>query len=128
MVNKKAKKKNEEKVIEPEIIGEITQDEKQMAMLAHILGLFTHIIAPLIIYLIKKEESEFISENAKEALNFQITVIICWFITVMATMVFIGILFIPVVIILNIIFCIQGAVAANNGAQYKYPINFRFVK
>ncbi|MGB8193904.1 MAG: DUF4870 domain-containing protein, partial [Chitinophagaceae bacterium] len=55
-----------------------TSDERTMALLSHILGLVIWIIGPLIIYLVKKDESKFVAEHAKEALNFQITVaIIC---------------------------------------------------
>lgn len=120
--------KPEEKAIEPEVVGEITKDDKLMATLAHILGLFTHVIAPLIIFLLKKDESDFIAENSKEALNFQISVLICWFIAGAASFIFVGIIFFPVILILDIVFCIQGAIAANDGKVYKYPVSFRFVK
>ena len=128
MAKKTEKPTEKDEVIVPEVVGEITKDDKQMAMLAHILGLPTQFIAPLIIYVVKKEESSFVLENAKEALNFQITVIICWFIAGIAAAFFIGIFFFPVILILDIIFCIQGALAANDGKIYKYPINFRFVQ
>lgn len=121
-------KTEKEKVITPEVVGEISKDDKTMAMLAHILGLPTQFIAPLIIYLIKKDESEFIATNAKEALNFQITFIILWFIAALSTMIFIGIALIPILIILDIVFCIQGATAANNGKIYRYPLCFRFIQ
>src|SRR6476661_8639729 len=57
-----------------------TSDEKTMAILSHILTLIAPILAPLIIYLIKKDESDFIRWHARESLNFQITVgIVCCF-------------------------------------------------
>ena len=54
----------------------ISQDEKTMALLAHLGGIFFGFIPSLIIWLIKKDESAFVAEQAKEALNFQITVMI----------------------------------------------------
>src|SRR3954469_12237582 len=53
-----------------------TSDEKTMAILAHILTLVAPILAPLIIYLVKKDDSQFVSYHAKESLNFQITLMI----------------------------------------------------
>ncbi len=53
-----------------------TSDEKTMAILSHILTLVCGFIAPLIIYLIKKDESKFVAEHARESLNFQITLFI----------------------------------------------------
>ena len=50
-----------------------TADEKNIALLAHILTIFVGFIAPLVIYLVKKDESEFVRENAVESLNFQIS-------------------------------------------------------
>src|SRR6266496_3240307 len=53
-----------------------TSDEKTLAILSHILTLVAPILAPLIIYLVKKNESRFVEWHAKESLNFQITVAI----------------------------------------------------
>lgn len=125
---KKARDKKEEKAIEPEVVGELTKDDKLMATLAHILGLFTHIIAPLIIFLLKKDESEFIAENSKEALNFQLTMLIGWFIGAFTAWIIIGLFIMLLVVIFELIFCIQAAMAAHNGNIYKYPISFRFIK
>ena len=53
-----------------------TQEEQTMGMLSHLLGIFTGFLGPLIIWLIKKDESKYIDEQAKEALNFQIAALI----------------------------------------------------
>src|SRR5580765_4436429 len=53
-----------------------TKDEKTLALLAHILTLVAPILAPLIIYLVKKDESKSVAYHAKEALNFQITIFV----------------------------------------------------
>ena len=102
-----------------------TSDEKTLALLSHVLTLVFPILAPLIIYLVKKDESSFVTYHAKESLNFQITMfIICFalFITV------IGILLIWVVGIIVAVLVIIATIRASEGKLYKYPINFRFIK
>ncbi len=54
-----------------------TSDEKTLGLLAHILTFVAPFLAPLIIYLIKKDESSFVAWHAKESLNFQITILNC---------------------------------------------------
>ena len=51
-----------------------TSDEKTMALLSHVLALVFPLLGPLIIYLIKKEESTFVAYHSRESLNFQITI------------------------------------------------------
>jgi len=97
-------------------------------MLAHLLGIFTGFIGALILWIIKKDQSAFVGENAKEALNFQITLAIGWIIAMMLTVILIGALLFPVLIVVNLIFCIMGAIAASKGELYKYPFAIRLVK
>lgn len=102
-----------------------TSDEKTMAILSHVLTFVAGFLAPLIIYLIKKDESKFIAAHAKESLNFQITifiVIIVLFITI------IGILLVWVVGILALILVIIATIRASEGKLYRYPFSIRFIK
>ena len=102
-----------------------TSDEKTMAILAHILTLVAPILAPLIIYLVKKDESRYVAYHAKESLNFQITimiVIICLFLTV------IGILLIWVIAIIAFVLVIIATIRAGEGVLYTYPFSIRLVK
>ncbi len=102
-----------------------TSDEKTIALLSHILTFVFPILAPLIIYLIKKDESTFIAYHAKESLNFQITLfiaIIALFITV------IGILLLWVVGIIGLVFVIVATIRASEGKLYKYPLTLRLIK
>lgn len=108
--------------------GEITQDARTMAMLAHLLGIFTGFLGPLIIWLIKKDESSFVDEQGKEALNFQITVVIASFIAGATVVIFIGCILAPAVVIADIVFCVIAALAANKGEHYRYPLTIRFIK
>jgi uncharacterized protein len=102
-----------------------SSDEKTLAILSHILTIVSSFIAPLIIYLLKKDESPYVRDHAKESLNFQITMfIICavLFITI------IGILLIWVVQIANLILVIIATIKASENKMYRYPFNFRLIK
>lgn len=110
---------------------DVSQEDKQMAMFAHLGGIFGGFLLPLIIWLIKKDSSRFVDDQGKEALNFQLTLLIgvmlCMVITVATCGFGFPILFVPVIV--GIIYSIQGAVAANKGERYRYPSwSFRMVK
>lgn len=102
-----------------------TSDEKTIALLSHVLTLAFGFIAPLVIYLLKKDESPFVAAHAKESLNFQITLliaIIVLFVTV------IGIVLLWIVGILAMILVIVATVKASEGKFYQYPATIRFIK
>ena len=102
-------------------------DANQMAMLAHLLGIFTGFIGALIIWLVKKEVP-FVEDQAKEALNFQITVAIAWVACGVLSFVFIGCFIMPIIVIGNLVFCIMGAMKAKDGVAYRYPFALRLIK
>jgi len=102
-----------------------TSDEKTLALLAHILTFVFPLLAPLIIYLIKKDESSFVAYHAKESLNFQITLfIVCiiLFITI------IGILLLWAVGIISVVLVIVATIRAAEGKLYRYPLCIRLIK
>lgn len=102
-----------------------TSDEKTLAILSHILTLVAPILAPLIIYLVKKDESKYVAYHAKESLNFQITlmiIVIVLFISV------IGIFFIWIPGIAALILVIIATIRASEGNLYRYPFSIRLIK
>jgi len=103
------------------------KDECNLAMLSHLLGIFTGFLGCLVIWLVKKDESAFVAQQAKEALNFQITLMIGGLIAAALTIILIGALLFPVLYILNILFSILGAIAASKGQSYRYPLAIRLV-
>ena len=105
-----------------------SKDDCNLAMLAHLLGIFTSFVGALIIWLVKKDESAFIAQEAAEALNFQITVALGWILAMMLTMILIGFLLYPVLLIGNLVFCILAAVSASKGQGYRYPLTLRLVR
>ena len=89
---------------------------------------FGHLLGPLVIWLIKRQEHAFIDEQGKEALNFQITMTIGMIAASFLSVILIGLLLYPVIGILILIFCIQGAMAASKGEEYKYPFALRLIQ
>ncbi len=106
---------------------ELTKDIKTMAMAAHLLGI-VGFIGPLIIWLVKKDESEFVSDQAKEALNWEITMLIGYVVASVTTFAIIGCVLMPAVIIVDLIFNIIGGMKANEGVRYRYPFAIRLIK
>ncbi len=112
----------------PQSTGEgPTKDEKLLAVLAHILPLAVGFLAPLVIWLVKKDESAFIDDQAKEALNFQISMFIYVMASFLLCFVFIGFLLLPAVGIFGLIVMILAAVNSNDGIRYRYPLCIRFI-
>lgn len=115
--------------------GMPSKDECNSAMLAHLLGALLGIIGPLIIYLTKKDDSAYVEDQAKEALNFHITLIIAyvassviWTILAIITCGIGGFIPIPVAVwIWQIILGIIASTKANQGEWYRYPATMRLI-
>ena len=107
-----------------------TSDDRTFAVLSHLLTVVpgVGILGPLIIYLIKNKESQFVSIHAKESLNFQITIIILYFISILLVILLIGFLLLWLIGIVNVILAIVAALRASEGKLYKYPFNIRLIK
>ena len=106
-----------------------------MGMLCHLLSLagivipvVGNIVGPLVIWLMKKEQSAFVDANGKESLNFQITVLIAVVVSFLLCFVLIGLLLLPAVSIAAIVFAIIAGIKASNGEVYRYPVCIRFIK
>ena len=106
--------------------GGVSPDARNMAMLAHLLGLIGF-LGPLLIWLLKKDDDQFIDDQGKEALNFQLTLLIGYLIGGVLTLILIGILVVLALGIMHIVFAIMGALKAKEGIAYRYPICIRFL-
>ncbi len=102
-----------------------TSDEKTMAILAHVLTLFFWLIPPLVIYLVKKDESKFVAEHAKEALNFQITMTL---IAIGLIITIVGLFLLWVLGIVILILVIVATIKASENKLYRYPLTLRLIK
>ncbi len=100
-----------------------------VAALSLYLGIpFGHIIAPLIIWLIKKNDFPFVDEQGKESLNFQISMTIYAIIVGILCYVFVGFMLLPVLVIAHITLIIIAIVKTNKGESYRYPFTIRVIK
>ena len=109
--------------------GSPSAAERQWALFAHLSALVGYIIPfGSIIWQLKKNEMPFVDDQGKEALNFQITIAIIAIISIVLIVILIGLLMLWALAIVNLIFIIIAALAANNGQAYRYPFAFRFIK
>ena len=112
---------------------ECSPEQRQLAALCHFAGLpvFTivgaNIIAPLVIWLLKKDTMPFVDAHGKESLNFQITILLAYFVAGLTACLGVGIILIPVVAILQLIFPILAGIAAWDGKPYRYPLTLRLI-
>ena len=109
-----------------QIFNNITSDSKLMALFSHILGLFFGFVPSLVIWLIKKDEDEFIEDQAKEALNFQLTLTAAALCCI--PLFFLAPVILPAIWLSNLIFSIVGAVKSYDGHLYRYPWSIKFIK
>lgn len=105
-----------------------TSDDKNMAMLIYILAIFTGFIGPLIIWLIKKDQSPFINDQGKEVLNWSITVVLAYIVCIILMFVIIGIFLMPILLLAHLILTIMGALKVKDGIAYRYPWALRLLK
>ncbi|WP_166873077.1 MULTISPECIES: DUF4870 domain-containing protein [unclassified Salinibacterium] len=103
-------------------------DEKMWATLIHIGGIFFSFVPALIGYLVLKDRGPFVREHSRNALNFQLTMLLASFIGGITSVILIGFLILGAVFIVVVVFSILAAVAANRGQMYVYPLTIQFVK
>ncbi len=115
--------------------GSLSQDDRNWGMIGHLSALAAFIapflggvLGPLIVYLVKRDQSAFAADAAKEALNFNITVAIGYAICGCLAIVFIGIPLLIALWIAWLVLVIVAGVRASEGIQYRYPATIRFVK
>ena len=122
----------------------ITQNDKNYSAIMHLTGFagwffpFGNILAPLIVWAAKKNESSFIDIHGKAAVNFQLSITLYCFLLALLiipiTILTLGLGLVAVIlgllpaIILKIILVIQASIKASNGELYNYPFTIEFLK
>lgn len=112
----------------------MTSEEKTYGLICHLSSLsgfvtgVGFVVGPLIAWLVLKDKSEFADYHGKEALNFQLSMLIYSIISILLAFVLIGFLFLLILSIMYIVFPIIAAVKANNGEEYRYPLTIRFIR
>jgi uncharacterized protein len=106
-----------------------SSNDRNLAMLTHLSGFVFNVIVPLIVWLVHKDRSDkaYLTGEAKEALNFQITVLLAWVVCWVLQVILIGFLLGAVLWFVNLIFCIIAAVKVSSDGHYRYPFALRLV-
>ena len=104
--------------------GQTSSEDRTWALLAHLSPILFGFIGPLVIWLIYKDKSPFVNDQAKEALNFQLAVMIVAIVLVATC---IGAILAPVVGIGALVYSIIAAMEANKGVYYRYPYTIRMI-
>ncbi len=105
-----------------------------MGMLCHLLALsgliipLGNVLGPLVIWLMKKDSDPYVDEQGKESVNFQISVAIYMFVSLLLMMIVIGFFLIFVVAIGSLVLTIIGAIKASKGEPWRYPLTLRLIK
>lgn len=135
---------NEESIQQPQApqISEVAPvgEERTWALFGHLSALSAFVcgigfvLGPLIIWLIKRDSLPFAADQAKEALNFNITIGIVGLGLIILTFITFGIgalLTVPLALALFVgwlVLTIIAAINANNGVRYRYPMTLRLVQ
>lgn len=109
-----------------EVNTEVSSNDKNLAVLIHLSGILFSFIPSLIVWLLKKD-SVYVADQSREALNFQITVLIAYIVSYILVIVLIGFMLLGIIWIANIILCILAAVASSKGEYYRYPFTLRLI-
>ena len=114
---------------------EVNKDARMWAMICHLSALaglvvpvVGCIVGPLIVWQIKKEEFPFVDEQGKEAVNFQISMLIYGIVAGLLCFACVGFVLLPAVAVFDLVFLLIAAVKANDGHHYRYPLTIRFIK
>lgn len=114
--------------------SEIPKAERDWALFSHLSSFagflfpFGNLIAPLIMWQLKKEEMPFGSLQAKECLNFQISLTIYALISAALILILIGFAALAALFFIDVVFTIIAAIKGSNGEAYRYPLTIRFLK
>lgn len=110
------------------------EQEHTWAMLTHLSGFLgyvvplSNILIPFLVWQMKKDQSSFLAEEAKSALNFQISITIYSVIAFVLVFLVIGLFLLFALMIFELVVILKAALAANKGEHYKYPLSIVFVK
>jgi uncharacterized protein len=112
-----------------------TENERTWGMLAHLSALagvvawlLGCVLGPLAVYLWRRDNSQFVAEHAREALNFNITVALAALVCLALMVVFVGFILGTALFIGWLVLTLVAAIRASEGERYRYPLSLRLVK
>jgi uncharacterized Tic20 family protein len=109
-----------------------TKEERMFAVLCHLSTFITvfalaNIIVPLVVWILKRDSSEFVRDQGKEVLNWQVSCLIYYAISGVLVLAFIGIPLLILVAVFHMVMSIIGAIKAWDGVAYRYPLTIRLI-
>jgi uncharacterized Tic20 family protein len=117
-----------------EEVRPLTESERNWAMLCHLSAFsgfffpFGGIIGPLICWLSRKDESAWVDENGKAAMNFNLSILLYSVLMIPLCFILIGFLFLGFLGTLKIICIIIASVKGSKGEKFKYPLAIPFIQ
>ena len=111
-----------------------TRDERQWAMLCHVSAMLMYVtaigglLAPFVIWLLKRDDMPFVADQGKETINFQITILLALAASVVLMLVVIGFVLFWALLAFHFVVTIVAAVKVTEGVTYRYPFCWRVIK
>lgn len=103
------------------------ESDTGMAQASHLLAIVTGFLGPLIIWVTKGKEDPFVEQHAKEALNFQISMFIYLSVASLLILVLVGLVLVPILLILDIVFIVMETMKAGRKEASRYPMCIRLI-
>jgi hypothetical protein len=115
---------------------ETNRDAKQWGMFVHLAGLLglvlpgvANLLGPLVLWLIKREDLRFVDDQGKQAVNFQLNLLVYGLIALLLTFVVVGVFLFPLIAVAGLVFPIVAGIEASKGNYYRYPfVLIKFVR
>ena len=102
-------------------------DERSAAAVAHLAG-YVGLLGPLLVYFLKRDDSAYVEDQAADAVNFQLTLIVAALAGVVTIPVLVGVFVLLGVVVASLVAPAVAAVQASRGEWYRYPLTIRFLK
>lgn len=115
-------------------IRELSETERNWAMLCHLSAFaafffpFGGIIGPLICWLTRKDESQWVDQNGKASLNFQMSLLLYMVLAIPLCFIIVGFPIVVFLVLLKVICIIIASVKASKGEEFKYPVSIPFIQ
>ena len=117
-----------------EPIAGLDKSERDWSMFCHLAAFagyvfpFGHVLGPLILWLLRREESEFVDFHGRQVLSFQITMTIYVVVAGLLCLILIGFVLRPLVLVFDVVATILAAVRAQEGRTWSYPMAIPFLR
>ena len=108
--------------------GAVTSNQRITATIVHLLGIIS---GPFIVFLLwakSRHHEEWVNEQAREALNFQLTILAIYLIGAILVVVYVGIIVVVLAVVCNVVLSVIAASQAYSGEIYQYPFSLELVK